>query len=208
MNNAFYLQDTRSNTGTRAMFWSKRGGYTSSLGDAEEFTWEKAVSQYQSRETDLPWPKPYVDARAQTGVDFQYLNAQAAAAEITPESIFFVAYPRQWDGNDLVWRDDLGKPTANLDGAIRPNGSEAAAYYQKLGFELWPAEYILEKSRKVVVASDLDIKQAMREAGVKLPKIKRQRIRKERFNCEGCGRFIDERQRYSGCDNCGESCSP
>lgn len=208
MTDLFYLQDSRSNVGSRAMFWREGGGYTSNLGAAEQFTREAAVRQYECRETDLPWPVEYVRARAEVGVDSQYLTRSDATTFRNEDGRVYVAYAREWDGNDLVWRGSKG-PTANLEDAIHPGAADAAGYLAQ-GFELWPCGYIAERSRPVVRASLLNHKQALRAVGLQLPKVKVQRTRiySNITNCEGCGRFLSEPQRYENCPNCGARNAP
>jgi hypothetical protein len=208
MSDLFFLQDSRSNVGSRAMFWRNGGGYTSNLDEAEQFTREHALKQYESRQTDLPLPVSYTRARSETGVDCQYLTRSEAEAYRNTDGRFYVAYARDWDGNDLVWLGGSG-PTANLEGAIHP-GSEDALSYWSQGFDLWPCGYIAARSRPVVRASLLDHKQALRAAGLRLPKIKIQRTRtySNLTNCEGCGRFLSERQRFDDCSYCGARNAP
>ncbi|WP_455917418.1 hypothetical protein [Pseudomonas cerasi] len=204
----FFLQDSRSNVGSRAMFWREGGGYTSNLNEAEQFKRESAIKQYECRETDLPWPVEYVRTRAEVGVDSQYLTKSEAEADRNMDGRFYVAYARDWDGNDLVWLGGSG-PTANLEGAIHPGGADALSYRSQ-GFELWPCGYIADRSRPVVRALLLDHKQALRAAGLRLPRMKAQRTRKysNLTNCEGCGRFLSERQRFDDCPNCGARNAP
>lgn len=208
MSDLFYLQDSRSNVGSRAMFWREGGGYTSNLDEAEEFKRESAVKQYECRETDLPWPVDYVRAQAEVGVDCQYLTRSEAEAYRNEDGRVYVAYAREWDGNDLVWRGGKG-PTANLEDAIHTGAAEAAGYLAQ-GFELWPCGYIVERSRPVALAALLDHKQALRSVGLKLPKLKRPRHHRysDRLNCEGCGRFLSDRQRFEDCLNCGARNAP
>ncbi|WP_085598168.1 MULTISPECIES: hypothetical protein [unclassified Pseudomonas] len=208
MSEHFYLQDSRSNVGTRAMFWRLGGSYTSNLDEAEQFTRERAVRQFESRESDLPWPVDYVRARAEVGVDFQYLSKSEAEAYRNEDGRVYVAHAREWDGNDLVWLGGKG-PTANLADAIHPGATDAAGYLSQ-GCELWPCGYIAERSRPVVRASLLDHKQALRAVGLKLPKVKHQSTRSYNSltHCEGCGRFLSERQRFDDCPNCGASNCP
>lgn len=175
MSDLFFLQDSRSNVGSRAMFWRNAGGYTSNLNEAEHFKREAAVKQYECRETDLPWPVEYVRPRAEVGVDCQYLTKSEAETYRNEDGRVYVAYAREWDGNDLVWRGGKG-PTANLDDAIHPRAADAAGYLAQ-GFELWPCGYIVERSRPVVLAAQLDHKQALRSVGLKLPKLMRTRNR-------------------------------
>lgn len=208
MSDLFFLQDSRSNVGSRAMFWREGGGYTSNLNEAEQFKREPAVKQYECRETDLPWPVEYVRNRAEVGVDCQYLTKSEAEAYRNEDGRIYVAYAREWDGNDLVWRGSKG-PTGNLNDAIHPGAADAAGYLTQ-GFELWPCGYIVERSRPVVRAALLDHRQALRSVALKLPKLKRprNRINSDRLNCEGCGRFLSERQRFEDCPNCGAGNAP
>lgn len=71
MSDEYYLQDNRSYVGNDILFWRDGGGYTTNLDKAEIFTKEAAVRQHQSRLTDVPWPKEYVDAKATPAVDMQ-----------------------------------------------------------------------------------------------------------------------------------------
>lgn len=208
MSDLFFLQDSRTNVGSRATFWRNGGGYTSNLDEAEQFTRERAVKQYESRQTDLPLPVDYARALSERGVDCQYLTRSEADAYRNTDGRFYIAYARDWDGNDLVWLDGAG-PTADLECAIHPGG-EDAFIYRSAGFDLWPCGYIAARSRPVVQASLLDHRQALRGAGLRLPKIKAQRTRtySNLTNCEGCGRFISERQRFDDCPNCGAGNAP
>lgn len=209
MTDLFYLQDSRSNVGSRAMFWRNGSGYTSNLDEAEQFTRERAVKQYECRETDLPWPVDYIRARAQVGVDFQYLDLteeQALAAAPAGDRIY-VAYKQAWDGNCLVWMSLTAGKTSNLADASTWSLEHAAGFGGR-GYVPWPKSYIDRHSRAVVPAALLNHKQALRAVGLKLPKIKRQRIRRYTTNCEGCGRFLSERQRFGDCPNCGAENRP
>ncbi len=46
--------------------WALGGGYTTNLDKAELFTLEQAKGK---RDTDIPWPKAYIEERAHLGVD-------------------------------------------------------------------------------------------------------------------------------------------
>lgn len=208
MSDLFFLQDSRSNVGSRAMFWRNGGSYTSNLDEAQQFTWEHALKLYECRESDLPLPVSYTRALSETGVDFQYLTRSEAEAYNNTDGRFYVAYAHDWDGNDLVWLGGSG-PTADLEGAIHPGGEDALRYRSQ-GFDLWPCGYIAARSRPVVRASLLDHKQALRAIDLRLPRIKVQRTRtySNLTNCEGCGRFLSERQRFDDCPNCGARNAP
>lgn len=209
MSDFFYLQDSRSNVGSRAMFWREGGGYTSNLDESEQFTRERAVRQYECRETDLPWPVDYVRALAQVGVDFQDLDLtkeQALAAAPADDRIY-VAYKQAWDGNCLIWKSETVGPTSNLADASTWGGERVDRFLLDEHVP-WPRSYIDQHSRPVVPARQLDHKQALRSVGLKLPKVKRQRIRRYTVNCHGCGRFLTEAQRYGSCPHCDVSNAP
>ena len=77
----FYLQDSRSYVGNDMLFWAKDGkGYTTDIRNAHVYTKDKAVAQHQSRETDIPWPKGYIDAKTRPAVDMQYVKRDEALA--------------------------------------------------------------------------------------------------------------------------------
>lgn len=77
----FYLQDSRSYTGNDVIWWAKDGrGYTTDLSRAHIYTRDEALRQHKSRETDIPWPKNYIDAHTRPAVDFQYIDRKEAFA--------------------------------------------------------------------------------------------------------------------------------
>lgn len=79
MSELFYLQDSRSFVGNDVMWWAKNGrGYTTDLRDAHVYSKEAAVAQHMSRETDIPWPKEYIDGKARPAVDMQYIKRAEA----------------------------------------------------------------------------------------------------------------------------------
>lgn len=79
MADEFYLQDSRNYIGNDMLFWAKEGkGYTTDMRNAEVYTKADAVAQHQRRETDIPWPKDYIDARTRPAVDMQYVKRDEA----------------------------------------------------------------------------------------------------------------------------------
>ncbi|CAB5550953.1 TPA: hypothetical protein ACGW8N_001627 [Pseudomonas aeruginosa] len=185
MSDLFYLQDSRSNVGSRATFWRAGGGYTTNLDEAETFTLARAVRQYECRETDLPWPVDYVRARAELGVDHQDL--------------------------DLSRTQALAGRTSNL-AAARTWPLDHAGILTARRRAPWPKSYIDQHARPVAVAASLNHKQALQLFGLKLPKPEHQGQRRlsysTRLNCSGCGRFITEHQRFDDCPNCGARNAP
>lgn len=81
MSDQFYLQDSRDYVGNDMLFWAIAGnGYTTDMRKAQVYTKAEAVAQHQSRETDIPWPKEYIDARTRPAVDMQYVKRAEALA--------------------------------------------------------------------------------------------------------------------------------
>jgi hypothetical protein len=77
----FYLQDSRSYVGNDVLWWAKDGnGYTTDLRKAQVYTKAEAVRQHESRETDIPWPKDYIDGKTRPAVDMQYIKRDEALA--------------------------------------------------------------------------------------------------------------------------------
>lgn len=75
----FYLQDSRSYVGNDVLWWAEAGmGYTTDLSKARVYTKDEAVDQHNFRETDIPWPKDYIDAKVRPAVDVQYINRAEA----------------------------------------------------------------------------------------------------------------------------------
>lgn len=75
----FYLQDKRQYVGNDLLFWAKDGnGYTTDLRKAEVYTKEEAFKQNRMRETDIPWPKKYIDAKVRPAVDHQHVDIKEA----------------------------------------------------------------------------------------------------------------------------------
>jgi len=71
----FYLQDSRSYVGNDVLWWATGGrGYTTDLRQAETYTKDAAQAKHNSRETDIPWPKEYINSKSRPAVDMQYIN--------------------------------------------------------------------------------------------------------------------------------------
>lgn len=86
----FYLQDSRSYVGNDVLWWAKDGnGYTTDLSKAQTYTKDEAQRKHDSRRSDIPWPKDYIDAKTRPAVDMQYIKRADALAgtgiTITPE---------------------------------------------------------------------------------------------------------------------------
>ena len=79
MEDLFYLQDSRSYVGNDVLWWAKNGnGYTTDLSKAETFTRAEAQQMHESRHSDIPWPKAYIDGKTRPAVDMQYIRRDEA----------------------------------------------------------------------------------------------------------------------------------
>ena len=75
----YYLQDKRSYVGNDILWWAKNGaGYTTDLSKAHVYTKQQAINQHKCRETDIPWPKSYIDTKIRPAVDMQYVDIEIA----------------------------------------------------------------------------------------------------------------------------------
>lgn len=210
MSDEFYLQDSRDHAyvGDGLSFWGFKGsGYVTDLDKAQLFTKDGACDH---RDTDIPWPKDYIDARTRLGVDHQYVDL-AEAIELHPDATeFYLQKPKTWNGNNLIWLGNLVNFSSDLKLAIKVPAADVAKVSARLGHHgavAWPCAYIDAHSRRLVERDDVDIKEALRGTGIKLIKPKPPRMMM--FNCHGCGRFISDRQRYqSDCKNCGANNCP
>jgi hypothetical protein len=81
MSDEYYLQDSRSYCGNDVFWWAKNGnGYTTDLSKAEIYTKAEAIQQHESRHTDIPWPRAYIDTKWRPAVDVQYIKKDEALA--------------------------------------------------------------------------------------------------------------------------------
>ncbi|WP_259643869.1 MULTISPECIES: hypothetical protein [pseudomallei group] len=61
------------------IWWAQNGnGYTTDLRKAHVYTQEEAQARHNARETDIPWPKDYIDARWCPAVDVQHIKRDEA----------------------------------------------------------------------------------------------------------------------------------
>lgn len=208
MESQFYLQDSRGNTGDRMVFWATKGaGYTTNLDGTELFTHESAESHYKSRETDVPWPKDYIDARSETACDMQYVCHEDKDAKWFGHGACLVQRENAYNGNDLVWVSVESGYTTNVAMAQLMTASEARSYCaENPGHAAWGKHYIDARVRRVVTCCNADLKEALRGTGIKI--IRPKQPKKSRVNCHGCGRFLYEAAQYEDCPNCGADNCP
>lgn len=193
----FYLRDSRSNTGSSAMFWSLAGGYTTDVSKAEKFTREKAVGQYESRETDIPLRCDLVDQHTYLAVDMQCLPSTSK-----PNDANCLLRRNDFDGNNVLFVTH-GERTYNFSKVAPLSRIDVCVLKSKdERLDCYPYEVIEKLARRVVAADLLDTKAMLRKAKIKY--IWPQVLAKERYRCcgDGCGRFVTEAQYYGGCPNC------
>ncbi len=72
----FYLQDTRQYLGNSMMWWGKeRQGYTDNPTKAHVFTGKELREGGFDRDSDVAWPKEYIDSIITHCVDMQNADA-------------------------------------------------------------------------------------------------------------------------------------
>ncbi len=72
MNDEYYVQNSRQYVGNDILWWRKGwNGYTCNIEEAHVFTIAEAISVHNTRPTDVPWPKDYIDARTTKVIDIQ-----------------------------------------------------------------------------------------------------------------------------------------
>ncbi|MET3051894.1 hypothetical protein ABXV19_08715 [Pseudomonas alkylphenolica] len=206
----FYLQDSRPHAyvGDGLSFWGIGGsGYVTDLDKAQLFAQDGALDH---RDTDIPWPKDYIDARIRIGVDHQYICLTEAFEQHPDSPDFYLQKPKDWNGNNLIWLDATGQTTSNLRVAMKVPAALVACTSARLrysGAVAWPCAYIDAHSRRLVERDDVNLKEALRGTGINLPKPRK--VPMMMFNCAGCGRFVSDRQRFEhNCSNCGQDNKP
>jgi hypothetical protein len=77
----WYLQDKRGYVGNDISWWKSGGGYSTDIEQAEVFTKKEAFRQHDSRKSDVPWPKKYIDKHITRVVDMQRVDYVIAMQE-------------------------------------------------------------------------------------------------------------------------------
>ena len=80
----FYLQDSRGYVGNDVLWWRVGGGYTTDLSKARLYDTDAAAKQHRMRDTDIPWPKEYIDRKTRPAVDMQYIRRDLARLAALP----------------------------------------------------------------------------------------------------------------------------
>lgn len=76
------VDDSRVCVGNCMLWWRKdRNGYTVDLREALVLTREEAFERHAGRGADVPWPRSYIDARAERHVDVQRCDSWEASKQ-------------------------------------------------------------------------------------------------------------------------------
>jgi len=59
-------------------WWMEGGGYTTDINRAEVFTKDDALKLFMQRNSDIPWPKVYIDSITRPVVDHQDTDREKA----------------------------------------------------------------------------------------------------------------------------------
>lgn len=69
----YYVQDARSYVGNSMSWWAKgNSGYVCDICKAAVYTKKEAISVTRDRDTDVAWPKEYIDERISQHIDAQH----------------------------------------------------------------------------------------------------------------------------------------
>ncbi len=76
----YYIQDSSYYAGDHMLWWKPNGaGYTTDISQAGLFSKERVISQNQTRHTDIPWSKTYIDqAPHVTAINAEHVNKTEA----------------------------------------------------------------------------------------------------------------------------------
>jgi hypothetical protein len=125
-------------------------------------------------------------------------------------SEFYIQKGRDFEGNDLLWRTAASGTTCDLRQAQCFGHSESERISSLPPTDrVWPKAYIDTKSRPAVVRQALAITEALAGMNIVLTVYPPRRAKPEVVNCPGCGRFLNEAQRWAGaCAHCGTDNRP
>lgn len=80
IDNLYYLQNGYS--GNQILWWKEgRRGYTTDIELAHVFTYLEAKAQHESRSTDIPWRKDYIDSKIKRTVNSEHISLKDKDAQ-------------------------------------------------------------------------------------------------------------------------------
>jgi len=81
----YYVQDKRQIVGNSMLWWAKDSrGYTCDIRKAHVFS-ESEIKNF--RDTDIPWPKDFIDGRLQHHVDCQSVKTDLEQWKVHNETL-------------------------------------------------------------------------------------------------------------------------
>ena len=203
INNKFYLQDSRSLTGTNVMFHRKNWcGYGTNLDELEVYTRNEAQADHDFRETDIPLLKSLVDELSILAVDHQVLPESDT---IDPGDKYIIQLKGYWNGNDILFVGD--GHTYNYRKAHVFSKNEADKYSSNSKYlTVFSKKSIDDIARRTFQAGNIDRRKMIFKPGIKLTKPKRKRptTGKTRGNCPSCGQITWDYNPYEAayCAKC------
>jgi len=189
MGELFYLQDSRSNLGSNAVFWNKDGcGYGTNLDQLEVYTLESAQSHHSGRNSDVPLLKSLVDELSVLAVDHQYLP-ESLTDDKTGE--YVIQIKGSWNGNDILFVAEHGSSYKYNDAKVFTVGEISSFLSNKDRYTVFSKHSIDRIARRTFQIENIDKKSMITKAGIKLVKPKRVRptTGKTRGNCPECGKI-------------------
>ena len=197
-NDDFVLRDSRSNTGTNVTFWSKQGGYTTNLNEADVFTKDNAIRQHRCRETDIPLPKGVLASLSAQRVDMQYL----------PESLspglteYVIQRKGDYNGNDIYFLNHTFGSSTNYSDAKVFTEEEALGLMSTNDYYQAHAKVDIDQIMRLSVhTNQFDNEKLANDSGIEL--IKPVLEKEKPMHCGHCGSFISAEIFYGGrCSKC------
>lgn len=125
------------------------------------------------------------------------------------DDLYYLQDSRSYVGNDVLWWCPEGAGyTTDLRKAGVYTKEEAQAKHNFRSTDIpWPKAYIDARTRPAVDMQYIKRDEALAGTGIVLRKP--EKIRRQVTNCAGCGRFVGERDIWSGaCPRCGTDNRP
>jgi ketosteroid isomerase-like protein len=186
----FYMQDSRTNCGSNAMFWGAKGGYATNLDALEVFTLEDAQRQHNARESDVPLLKSAVDALSIAAVDFQYLPD--AVALVWHDGEYVIQKKGLFNGNDIAFIRMGGHTFNYAEAQVFSQGDVVKLHKDLGGIDVLEKSAVDNVARRTFQVENINKRKMISGAGIKFHKPKRVRptTGKTRGNCLCCGKIV------------------
>ena len=189
MENLFYLQDSRSFTGSNVVFWQLGDcGYGSDLGKSQVYTQAEAQRRHDNRNSDIPLLKSLVDELSITAVDHQVLP-EAETEDSSDE--YVVQHEGYWNGNDIRFMGVQGETYEYNKAKVFSRNQISEAFLKVEGYTVFSKSALDKIARRTFQLQNIDKKTMIKKSGIKLVKPKKVRptTGKTRGNCPKCGKI-------------------